>query len=262
MSLTQTNHGILTDAMMINYLTNFEQKGSGWPAYISTAFPRFHDIYQQAGVSSSYGYLDDQSGTTLRQNLSRAMTNASILVQIATWNDFGEGTIIEPTAAGISGSALVDTNEPTTEYGYTDLGIIQDLRRQFLNASFPYHTNNLTLPIQLYDLRKQYGSSNPMVTSELNRVFSNIVSGNLAVAGLQLNGVEAGRPVIYNLSLANSQLQFSVGGYLSQNGLHVETSSNFLNWQTNSTLVSTTNQIIFSTQVSPGATPTFFRIAE
>ena len=262
MSLTQTNHGILTDAMMINYLTNFEQKGSSWPAYISTAFPRFHDIYQQAGVSSSYGYLDDQSGTTLRQNLSRAMTNASILVQIATWNDFGEGTVIEPTAAGISGSALVDTNEPTTEYGYTDLGIIQDLRRQFLNASFPYHTNNLTLPIQLYDLRKQYGSSNPMVTSELNRVFSNIVSGNLAVAGLQLNGVEAGRPVIYNLSLANSQLQFSVGGYLSQNGLHVETSSNFLNWQTNSTLASTTNQIIFSTQVSPGATPTFFRIAE
>jgi len=264
MSLSQTNNGIVTDAMMQTYLSAFEQKASssGWPAYVSTAFPRFHDIYQQAGVMPSYGYLDDQNGKTLTETLTRAMTNASTIIQIATWNDYGEGTIIEPTANGISGCALIDTNKATTEYGYADLGIIQNLRRQYLDPTFPYNTNNLTLPLQLFNMRELYGASNPIVTAELNRVFTNIVSGNLSVAGLQLNGVKAGVPVIYGLSLTNSQLQFSVGGYLSASGIQVQSSSNLVNWQSISSMTVTTNQPIFNVSVSPGATPTFFRITE
>jgi hypothetical protein len=260
MGMSQTNNGIVTDAMMQNYLTIFEEKGSVWPAYVSTAFPRFHDIYSQAGVGSSYGYLDDQSGNTLRETLARAMTNASAVVQIATWNDFGEGTIIEPTVSAVAGCALIDTNIPTTVYGYTDLGIIQDSRRQYLNAGFPYHTNDLALPLQLFSLRELFGNSSPIVTAELNRVFSNIVSGNLSVAKLQLSGVQAGAPVIYNLSLTNNQLQFVAGGFLSQSGIQVQTSSNLVNWKSISSLPVTTNQVIFNTPVLPGSTPTFFRI--
>jgi hypothetical protein len=261
MALSQTNHGVVTDAMMQNYLTIFEEKGSVWPAYVSSAFPRFHDIYAQAGVGSSYGYLDDQNGNTLRETLARAMTNASAIVQIVTWNDFGEGTIIEPTVNAVAGCALIDTNRPTTVYGYTDLGIIQDSRRQYLNAGFSYHTNDLALPLQLFNLRELFGNSNPIVTAELNRVFSNIVSGNLSIAKLQLNGVQAGVPVIYNLSLANNnQLQFFVGGYLSQSGIQVQTSSNLVNWKSVSSLPVTTNQVIFNTPVLPGSTPSFFRI--
>lgn len=265
MSLSTTNNRILTDAMMETYLTEFEQKAlasPAWPAFISTAFPRFHDIYQQAGVSASYGYLDDQNGKTLTENLSRAMTNASILVQIATWNDFGEGTIIEPTVTAVSGCALIDTNEPTTEYGYTDLGIVQNLRRQFLEPAFPYTTNDLALPLQLFNLREKYGLSNPVITGELNRVFTNIVSGNLALARLQLNGLQSAVPIIYDLSLTNNQLHFSIGGYLSQNGMQVETSSNLLKWQIVNTLQATTNQPIFNTSISPGPTASFFRIQE
>ena len=260
MWMSGTNNGIVTDAMMQNYLTIFQEKASFWPAYVSTAFPRFHDIYAQAGVSASYGYLDDQNGNTLRETLTRAMTNSSSIIQIATWNDFGEGTIIEPTIDDVVGCALVDTNEPTTEYGYTDLGIIQDSRRQYLNASFPYHTNDLALPLQLFGMRELFGSANPIVTAELNRVFTNIVSGNLTIARLQLNGVQTGVPVIYNLSLTNNQLQFFVGGYLSQSGIQVQTSSNLVNWNSISNLPVTTNQIIFSTPVSAGPTPSFFRI--
>jgi hypothetical protein len=37
------------------------------------------------------------------------------LVQVVTWTDFGEGTIVEPTR----------------EYGYRDLGMLQDFRRQY-----------------------------------------------------------------------------------------------------------------------------------
>jgi hypothetical protein len=256
MSLSRTNaqsptEPVLSDAVMNNYLAAFDQKARAWPAFVSTAFPRFHDIYAQAGVGLSYGYLDDQSGNTLRETLSRAMTNSSAIIQIATWNDFGEGTVIEPTVVG---------NEPTTEYGYTDLGIIQDFRRQYLDASFPYHTNDLTLAFRLYNLRELYGNSNPVVSSELDRVFSNIISGNLTVANLQLIGIESGVPVIYNLSLTNSQLQFFIGGYLSQNGIQIETSSNLVTWQTNSALPVSTNQAVFNISVSPAETPFFFRI--
>lgn len=264
MWMSTTNHGIVTDAMMQNYLTAFDQKAAAgsWPAFISTAFPRFHDIYQQAGVSSSYGYLDDQNGRTLTENLSRAMTNASIIVQIATWNDFGEGTMIEPTVNGISGCALVDTNEPTTEYGSTDLGIIQNLRRQLMEPAFPYTTNDLALPGQLLNLRERFGTSNPIISAELNRVFTNIVSGNLIWARAQLNGIQSGVPTIYDLSLTNNQLQFCVGGYLSENGLQIETSSNLLQWQIVSTLPVTANQPVYNTSLSPGPTPSFYRIQE
>ena len=255
MSLSQTNkidgEGVLTDYALQSYLSSFEQKAAAWPAFVSTAFPRFHDFYAQAGVQPSWGYRDDENGTNLGETLSRAMTNASAIVQIATWNDFGEGTIVEPT---------VDGSEPTTEYGYADLGIIQDFRRLYLDAGFSYHTNDLTLALRLFNLRELYGNSNLVVSAELDRVFSNIISGNLTVANLQLTGIEKGVPVIYNLSLTNGQLQFFIGGYLSTNGIQIETSSDLVTWQTNSAAPVSTNQAVFNISVSLAETPFFFRI--
>ncbi|HWD20966.1 MAG TPA: glycoside hydrolase family 71/99-like protein, partial [Verrucomicrobiae bacterium] len=101
MWMAATNAGVLNATQLDEYLTAFEQKARAvppWPAYISSAFPRFHDIYAQAGVSASYGILDDASGATFQNTLRRAFTNTSSLVQLVTWNDYGEGTIIEPTA--------------------------------------------------------------------------------------------------------------------------------------------------------------------
>jgi hypothetical protein len=263
MWMSSGNKGVVSDAMMQSYLANFEQKAlapPAWPAFVSTAFPRFHDIYAQAHAGSSFGYLDDQSGNTLRETLSRAMTNSSSVVMIATWNDFGEGTIVEPTMSGVSGCALVDANIATTEYGYTDLGIIQDLRRQYLDAGFPWHTNDLTVALRLFNLRETFGTSNPVISAEMDRVFSNSVSGNLSVANLQLLGLESSVPVIYDLSVANGQLQFAAGGCLSKNGLQIETSSNLLTWQTINVLPVGTNQPVFSMPSSPSPTAWFFRI--
>ena len=234
---------VLTTTELQSYLVSFEQKGAGWPAYISSAFPRFHDIYAQANVSPSYGYLDDASGQTLTNALSRAMTNSSAMVQLVTWNDFGEGTIIEPTL----------------DYGYRDLGIIQNLRRQYLDPGFSYHTNDLAMPLRLYHLRKQYGS-NPDLAAEMNRIFTNIVSGALATANLQLTGMESNRPVIYNLSYSGVQLKFSVGGYVA-NSVQVQMSTNLATWQTVQTFTAGTNLSIFSTNtVQSGCR--FFKVQE
>ena len=76
--------------------------------------------------------------------------------------------------------------EPTREFGYRDLGIIQDFRRQYVESRFPRNTNDLNLAIRLYHLRRQF-SANPAMSAQLDSVFTNIVSGNLAAAGLQMD---------------------------------------------------------------------------
>jgi len=171
----------LTPAQLQTYLSNFEQMAADWPAFVSSAFARFHDIYSQAGVGASYGYLDDANGATLTNTLRLAMTNRSALAQLVTWNDFGEGTSLEPTR----------------EHGYRDLGIVQNLRREFLEPDFPYSTNDLALAFRFYNLRKQYGG-NPTLAAELNRAFTNIVAGKLSVATLQIKGMEANRAALPN----------------------------------------------------------------
>jgi hypothetical protein len=161
--------GVLSGAALKGYLTGFDEKAEAWPAYISSAFARFHDIYQRSGVRNYWGYLGDRHGETFRETLSRAITNSSAMAQVVTWNDFGEGSAVEPTR----------------EYGYRDLGMIQDFRRQYLDSSFSRNTNDLALALKFYNLRRQC-STNSARSAELDRAFTNIVSGNLQVASQQL----------------------------------------------------------------------------
>jgi hypothetical protein len=162
--------GVLSGAALKSYLADFDQKAEAWPAFISSAFPRFHDIYQRAGVRSYWGYLGDRHGDTFRETLSRAMTNSSAIVQVVTWNDFGEGSMVEPTE----------------EYGYRDLGMIQDSRRQYLEPGFPRTTNDLAVAFRFYSLRRQY-ATNVVKAAELDRIFTNIVSGEVDASNRRLD---------------------------------------------------------------------------
>jgi hypothetical protein len=130
--------GVLSAAALHRYLTDFENSARTWPAAISCAFPRFHDIHPKAGVREYWGYLGDRGGATLRETLERALTNRTSMTLIATWNNFNEGTAIEPTR----------------EFGFRDLGLLQQLRRQHLQPGFPPTTNELALVLQLYQLRR------------------------------------------------------------------------------------------------------------
>jgi hypothetical protein len=173
MSQAPGTGGVLSGAALKGYLADFDQKAGAWPAFISSAFPRFHDIYQRAGVRNYWGYLGDRHGDTLRETLSRALTNSSTIVQIVTWNDFGEGSMVEPTA----------------EYGFRDLGVIQDLRRQYLEPDFSRNSDNLALALQFYNLRRKF-LTNAVVSAELDRIFTNIVSGQLEAANRQMDQME------------------------------------------------------------------------
>ncbi|HEY2083978.1 MAG TPA: glycoside hydrolase family 71/99-like protein [Verrucomicrobiae bacterium] len=161
--------GVLSGAALEGYLSSFQQNGSAWPAFISSGFPRFHDIYQQAGVRDYWGYLGDKQGDILRATLGRALTNNSAMAQVVTWNDFGEGTMVEPTV----------------EYGYRDLQIIQEHRRLYMDSNFSYRTNDLELAGRLFNLRCRF-STNNAVKPKLDAVFNAVVANDLPAARKQL----------------------------------------------------------------------------
>jgi len=168
--------GVLSLASLNSYLTDFENAGAGWGIVGAMAVPEFHDIYAEAGLGYTYGQLYPYGGLTFSNTLTRALTNASDVVQIATWNDFGEGTIIEPTA----------------EFGYQYLGIVQALRRKYVSPAFSCTTNDLTLARRLYDLRKQY-TGNAAAQAALDLAFSAIVSYQLSSAASILDAVTQGQ---------------------------------------------------------------------
>lgn len=173
MSQVPGTGGVLSGAALKSYLADYDQKAGNWPAFISSAYPRFHDVYQQAGVRNYWGYLGDRNGDTFRETLGHGMTNSSAMVQIVTWNDFGEGSMIEPTQ----------------EYGYRDLGIIQEYRRQYLEPGFSRNTNDLAVALRFYNLRRQ-NLTNATVSEKLDLIFTNIISGKLDLANSQLDQLE------------------------------------------------------------------------
>jgi hypothetical protein len=245
MWLSSSTGGVLTPSALEGYLNTFQQKGATWPAYVSSAFPRFQDIYAQAGVGSSYGTLADSSGDTLRNTLARAMTNSSVLVQLVTWNDYGEGTVIEPTR----------------EFGWRDVGIVQELRRRHLDATFPHGTNELGLALRLYTLRRQH-ATNAILAAELDRTFTNIVAGNLSAARLQLGGLESRQPAVYAPSVSAGKLEFSVGGYLSGAGALVQVTSNLASpsWTSVTTSPGSTNTPRFSLPIGAQGPAAYYRV--
>lgn len=64
---------------------------------IGGAMPGFKDYYKQGGVGDGYTSYDDEGGALFDRQLQAAKAANLQWLQISTWNDYGEGTIIEPT---------------------------------------------------------------------------------------------------------------------------------------------------------------------
>ena len=73
------------------------QQGPKDARRIAVAFPGYKDYYAEAGARPSYGRIDSRNGATFAESLELAMNSGAPIVQIATWNDYGEGTAVEPT---------------------------------------------------------------------------------------------------------------------------------------------------------------------
>jgi hypothetical protein len=157
----------------LSSLDRFYRLAAGWPVAMPVAFPRFHDIYQQAGVHASWGAIPDDGGRTFTTTLGRALKSGAPFVQIATWNDWGEGTMIEPSA----------------EFGYRDLEAVQRFRRSAGDSAFPFTPQDLRLPYRLLSLRRSQ-EGRPQLEAELDTIADLLAAGAVSKARKALGRIE------------------------------------------------------------------------
>ena len=127
-------NGKKTIPQVVSQLNNFYQRQNDKPFLTATVYSGFHDIYAEAG-GKSYGYLNDYEGRTFNLTLDAALKAYPDVIQVATWNDYGEGTIIEPTV----------------QNGYRELEALQKMQKKF-DSDFPYSELDLRAPLALYKL--------------------------------------------------------------------------------------------------------------
>lgn len=154
-------------------MDRFYTAAKSWPGFIPVAFPRFHDIYVEAGVQKSWGTIEDREGKTYEETLERALKSGASFIQLATWNDWGEGTQIEPSV----------------EFGYRDLEATQRLRRKYVKTAIPYTTQDLRLPVELYQLQKKL-ASNTKAQAGLKEISALLFAGKLDLARKRLTVME------------------------------------------------------------------------
>ncbi len=129
---------------------------------IVSAYPGFNDVYEQR-----HRELEHRDGQTLKEGLAVGMEGPWPVIQLVTWNDYGEGTMIEPTK----------------EFGYKFLEVIQEARRQELGAGFPFTAEDLRLPARLYELRK----AGVVPAKDLNRIADLLNNGHCVQARAELD---------------------------------------------------------------------------
>ena len=134
------------------------------------AYPGFNSYYAAGGWGRS-PFKIDVGPATFGQTLSLAKTSDATLIQIATWNDYGEGTMIEPTR----------------EFGYGYLEALQS------SLGVGYGRGELELVATLYQLRKQH-AGDAALQSRLDQAFYYLVSLQVANARSLLSATTAAGP--------------------------------------------------------------------
>ncbi len=163
----------LNEAALKAYFRAFYLKARNWEYVVGAAFPAFWDSYQEAGVRASYGYIDPMDGDILRFTLATALRANPDVIQIVTWNDYGEGTIIEPTV----------------EFGSQYLEIIQATARDLIGDSFAFNADDLKLPLRLFHLRQAH-AGDAAINTRLDEAASAIIAGDLASADQIVSSLE------------------------------------------------------------------------
>lgn len=100
-SIDKANNGNYTDNaqgefVWVDPAPNYE-RAKDFKYYIAGAMPGFFDFYKLGGEGDGYKTYDREDGALFQRQLDAAKNAGLSWLQISTWNDYGEGTIIEPT---------------------------------------------------------------------------------------------------------------------------------------------------------------------
>lgn len=120
---------------------------------VGSSYPGFKSFHTEGGWSDGVNdwVIDFDQGHTFVETLNYTHHELSDFIQIITWNDFGEGTMIEPTQ----------------EFGFTYLQILQQY------TGVPFTPKDLQIALDLYNTRKDY-KDNAQVQYILDRSYKYI----------------------------------------------------------------------------------------
>ncbi|NOK21473.1 glycoside hydrolase family 71/99-like protein [Corallococcus carmarthensis] len=157
------------------------------PLKFGSVYPGFRSFYAAGGWGGPTWEIAHNGLNSFNQTLDLAKNAGSINhFQLNTWNDYGEGTMIEPTR----------------EFGY---GFLTSLQQKL---GVPYSQSELELINTLYQQRKQYaGDGNKQ--AQLNQAASALFSLDVTGARNILNGGGGGSGV----SVTNGGFESGMTGW-------------------------------------------------
>lgn len=164
---------IFNDDTQNNYHAYLEEfyrdKANQLNTFMGIAYPGFKDFYEEGNSGSGFFTIEHNNTNTLNQTLqlnNQYESNIDVL-QLATWNDFGEGTMFEPTF----------------EFGFSFLTTLQT----YLGVS--YGLEELQQIHRLYTLRKKYLSSTT-INLELDKALEQFLQLNSDQAKITMDVIE------------------------------------------------------------------------
>ncbi|MES2741730.1 MAG: carbohydrate-binding protein [Pseudomonadota bacterium] len=149
----------------LSHLTNFYQNAQDYGLKMGVAAPGFNPFYAAGGWGSNAFVVEHNGLNTFKATFDLALSKNSPRIQIATWNDYGEGTDIEPTR----------------EFGYGFLTYMQQRLGVNLGQA------DLELVNELFNQRKRF-AGNGAEQARLDNVFNYMVSLQMGSARSLLNG--------------------------------------------------------------------------
>lgn len=153
------------NSFLTNFYTNTKPNLS---VAMGSAYPGFKDFYAEGGGGAAIGWtIDHKNGATLDETLQLAKNANVNYLQLITWNDFGEGTMIEPTV----------------EFGYTFIEKIKTFAGvKNTESVFPEIS-------KMYNLRVQK-KGNADTQKKLDQAFNYFVSMQPAKAKQLINEIK------------------------------------------------------------------------
>jgi hypothetical protein len=151
---------------LTNLQNFYSQRAPSLGTWFAGAYPGFQDFYKTGGWGNTL-FLIDYNGTgTLTSTLNLAKSANAQYLQLITWNDYGEGTMIEPT----------------DDFGFTFLQAIQQY------TGVRYTVTELQLIYKWYTLRTKY-KGNAVNETQLSLAYNYLVSLQVAKATTIINGM-------------------------------------------------------------------------
>ncbi|UAY53303.1 glycoside hydrolase family 71/99-like protein [Ferruginibacter albus] len=156
-------------------LNQFYSSGAAFK--MSDAYPGFNSFYSNGNSQFNGGpqwTISANGIATFQSVLSLALQQDNQYIQLTTWNDYGEGTMMEPTDSTTgfmnSQSGLAHPQTAIPGFGYANLINLQN----YLGVS-SLSQPDLEAVLKLYKLRKTYASDAGKL-NQLTQVYYYIVS--------------------------------------------------------------------------------------